>query len=242
MARSSSKPDSSAPTKAPKEKKRRWYHQVWEVYQMTRKAQPSITWWILLIIVGGSAAGYGLGLLWGQPIYTLVLAIPFSVLGAMFLLARRAETAAYARIEGEPGAVSAALGTIRRGWNIEEQPVAVDPRTQDMVFRAIGKPGVVLISEGPSGRAGRLLETEKRRVQRLVPSVPVHLVQCGRGDGQVPLPKLASTVQKQKGKLSKAEVAEVSKRLRAMGTARLPIPKGVDPTRMRPDRKGMRGR
>ncbi|MGO2739556.1 MAG: DUF4191 domain-containing protein, partial [Cellulosimicrobium funkei] len=34
----------------------------------------------------------------------------------------------------------------------------------------------------------------------------------------------------------------VSKRLRALGVSRLPIPKGIDPTRARPDRKGLKGR
>ena len=43
-------------------------------------------------------------------------------------------------------------------------------------------------------------------------------------------------------KLTKQEVAEVNKRLTALGGVKLPVPKGVDPMRARPDRKGMRGR
>ncbi|GMA89001.1 hypothetical protein GCM10025868_42510 [Angustibacter aerolatus] len=42
--------------------------------------------------------------------------------------------------------------------------------------------------------------------------------------------------------LSKAEVVAVHKRLRALGAQRLPVPKGIDPMRARPDRRGMRGR
>jgi len=67
-------------------------------------------------------------------------------------------------------------------------------------------------------------------------------LQCGGEEGQIPLPKIASKVQRQKPKLTKVEVAEVSKRLRALSRNKLPIPKGVDPQRMRPDRKAMRGR
>jgi hypothetical protein len=67
-------------------------------------------------------------------------------------------------------------------------------------------------------------------------------VQCGEGDGQVTLTKVARTVQKLKPTLTKPEAAEIGKRLRALGGARLPIPKGVDPLRARPDRRGMRGR
>ncbi|MGC0142416.1 MULTISPECIES: DUF4191 domain-containing protein [unclassified Pseudactinotalea] len=231
-----------ASDKTPKVKKRRWYHQLWEIFTMVRKARPSITWWILLIIVGGTAVGAVLGQLIGFPIYVPVLVFPFTLLGAMFLLSRWAESVAYGRIEGRPGATGSALGTIRRGWNIEEEPIAVDPRSQDLVFRAVGRPGVVLIGEGPPHRLKRLLEAERRKVARVLPNVPIILLQCGREEGQIPLPKIAKKVQRQKPKLTKVEVAEVSKRLRALRSGRLPIPKGVDITKMRPDRKGMRGR
>ncbi|CPU67517.1 Uncharacterised protein [Mycobacteroides abscessus] len=62
------------------------------------------------------------------------------------------------------------------------------------------------------------------------------------GEDQVALPKLPRAVQKLKPTLTKPETAEVSKRLRALGVSRLPIPKGIDPTRARPDRKGLKGR
>ncbi|WP_159620732.1 DUF4191 domain-containing protein [Ruania rhizosphaerae] len=225
-----------------KPKKKRWYHQIWEVFQMVRRAQPLIVLWLLLVFVGVVAVGVAAGLLFDQVLYFSLLSVPFGALAAMFILARRAETVAYARIEGEPGAVSAALGTIRRGWNIQEEPVAVDPRTQDMVFRAVGRPGVVLISEGPAHRVPKLLEAERKRVSRVIPNVPIILVQCGSGEGQIPLTKIANKVRRQKATLTRNEVAEVSKRLRALRSNALPIPKGVDPRRARPDRKGMRGR
>ena len=56
------------------------------------------------------------------------------------------------------------------------------------------------------------------------------------------LTKVARAVTKLKSTLTRAEVAEISKRLKAIGGMKLPIPKGIDPTRARPDRKGMRGR
>ena len=227
---------------APKPKKKRWYHQIWEVFQMVRRAQPSITFVLLGVFLGVVAIGVAIGLIFNQVVYFALMSVPFGLLAAMFILARRAETVAYRRIEGEPGAVSAALGTIKRGWNIEEEPVAIEPRHQDMVFRAVGRPGVVLIAEGPAHRVPKLLEGERKRVARIVPNVPIVLLQCGRDEGQIPLPKIASKVRKQKPQLTKNEVAEVSKRLRALKSHALPIPKGVDPRRARPDRKGMRGR
>lgn len=232
------------PAKAPKEKKRRWYHQVWDVYTSVRREQPSITWMMLGILLGGAAIGAAVGLLISYPWpITAFMGLTFGLMGAMLLLGRRAEHYAYKRIEGKPGSVSAALGTIRRGWSIEEEPVAVDPRTQDMIFRAVGRPGVVLISEGPKHRVGKLLESEKRKVARVVPNVPVILLMEGREEGQIPLPQLARTLQRQKKSLSAGVVPEVSKRLRALHHMnRLPVPKGIDPMRARPDRKAARGR
>ena len=228
--------DASAP------KKPRWYNQVWEAYKMTREVDPSITWIVLAIIVGIIAIGAVLGLIFSHVIYFIVLSLPFAFLGGLLVLARRAETAAYSRIGGQPGASLAALGTIRRGWTFSQEPVAVDPRTQDLVFRGIGRAGVVLVGEGPKGRIDKLLESERKRTARVISGAPVVLLQVGDGEGQVPLPKLARAVQKLKPKLTKQEVAEVSKRLTALGGVRLPVPKGVDPMRARPDRKGMRGR
>ncbi|GMA31506.1 DUF4191 domain-containing protein [Litorihabitans aurantiacus] len=243
MARSSS--GSAEPTKPKKSKvrKRRWYHQVWDVFQMTRKADPTVPWIMLAILVIAAGLGFAVGAIFNQGPYGLFVGVPVGILAATIFLSRRAERAAYSSLEGQPGAVSAALGTIRRGWNIEEQPVAVDGRSQAMVFRAIGRPGVVFVADGGSrGIQQRLLEGERKRAGRLVPDVPIHLMQTGREEGQVPLPKVAAAVKKHKNRLTPAEVAEITKRLKALGGVRMPIPKGVDPTRMRPDRKGMRGR
>jgi len=234
----------NSPAAAPtgKVKKTRWYHQVWQAYQMTRKNDPAVTWIVLAVFFGIIVVGLIIGLLINHWVYVLLLSIPFAALGAMFILARRAETAAYTQIEGQPGAAFAALGTIRRGWTFAQEPVAVDPRTQDMVFRGVGRPGVVLVGEGPASRIGKLLESERKRTARVISGAPITLIQVGDGDGQVTLRKLPRAVQKLRPKLSKQEVAEVSKRLTALGGIKLPVPKGVDPMRARPDRKGMRGR
>ena len=244
MARqNSSAAASSEPSAKPaKVKKVRWYHQLWQAYQMTRKVDPAVTWWLLGSFLGVLALALVIGLLVDQVVYLLLLGLPFAALAAMYLLARRAETAAYRQIEGQPGASLSALRTIRRGWEFPEEPAAVDPRTQDLVFRGIGRAGIVLVGEGPSARIGRLLDTERKRTARVLPNVPITLLQAGSEEGQVPLRKLPRTVQKLKPTLTKQEVAEISKRLRALGGPRLPVPKGIDPMRARPDRKGMRGR
>lgn len=236
---SSPTPDAAKPAKV---RKVRWYHQVWQAFQMTRRVDPAVTWWVLGSFVLVIAVAVGIGFAVGQPVYLTVVGIPFAALAAMYLLARRAETAAYRQIEGQPGASLSALRTIRRGWDFPEEPAAIDPRTQDVVFRGVGRAGIVLVGEGPSGRVGKLLDTEKKKIARVLPNVPVTLIQSGNGEGQVALRQLPRTVQRLKSTLTKQEVAEISKRLRALGGPRLPVPKGIDPMRARPDRKGMRGR
>ncbi|WP_426592285.1 DUF4191 domain-containing protein [Cellulomonas sp. McL0617] len=224
-------------------KKQRWYHQLWQVFQMTRKTDPAITWILLAILVGVIAIGVGVGFATGHPFFWLFLSIPFAALVAMFVLSRRVEKAAFAQIEGQTGATLSALRSIRRGWTFPEEPAAFDPKTRDLVFRGVGRPGVVLVGEGPAPRINKLLEAERKRTARVVGGAPIIVMQMGDGEGQIPLRKLPRAVQRVRGgKLTKPEIAEVNKRLTALGGAKLPMPKGVDPNRARPDRKGMRGR
>lgn len=217
--------------------------QLLAVFKMTRKSDPAVVWWMLLAFVGTLAAVIGLGLLVnGRWWLFLLIGLPLAVLMAIVVMARRAERAAFDQIAGQPGASSAALRGLRRGWSVESDPVAVDPRTQDLIFRAVGRPGIVLVAEGPVARSARLAEQEKKRLNRVLPNVPVHVIHVGDGEQQVPLRKLTSTMTRMKPVLVKSEVSEVAKRLRALGGMRMPIPKGVDPLRARPDRKATRGR
>jgi hypothetical protein len=222
--------------------KTRWYKQVWQVYQMTRQTDPAVTWWMAGTFIGIVAVGVLLGLLTGKVAYFAIMAVPIALIVAMFLLTRRAETAAYRRIEGQPGASLSALSTIRRGWTFQQEPVQFDPRTQDAVFRGIGRPGVVIVSEGPAHRVARLVDAERKKVARVASGVPITVIQVGTDEGQVPLRRLPRQVQKLKPKLTKAELAVIDKRLVALGSMKLPIPKGIDPMKARPDRKGARGR
>jgi hypothetical protein len=241
MARQTS--SSSATPDAPaKVKKTRWYHNIWQAYRVTRRTDKAITWWLLATLLGVLAVAVAIGIAVDQVIYLLFIGLPFAFLAVLLVLVRRFEKASYAQIEGTPGAALSALRSIRRGWDFPEEPVAIDPRTQDLVFRGVGRPGVVLVSEGPPSRAQKLLEAERKRVNRVLPKVPVIVIQCGDADGQVPLRKLARHVQKLRPAMDKQAVAEITKRLTSLGAAKLPVPKGIDPFKARPDRKGMRGR
>jgi hypothetical protein len=144
---------------------------------------------------------------------------------------KRAEKAAFAQVEGQPGAAAAALNMLRRGWTVT--PGVAATRNQDVVHRAVGRPGVVLVGEGSPTRVANLLATERKKVTRFVPDVPVYEVQAGNEDGQVPLRRLNSKLMKMPRNLKNDQVAEVNRRLKALGTMNLPIPKGPMPKGMK---------
>ena len=225
--------------------------QIRQVFMAARRVDRLIGWWMLLAFVATLAVVVGIGVLVGHWVYALILGLPLAVLAATITMSRRAERAAYSAIEGQPGAAGAALGALRRGWFFEQQPVALDgargTRPEDMtgaafVFRAVGRPGIVLVGEGPQGRVTRLLEAERKKTARVAPGVPVHLLTVGDGEGQVPVRKLSGKVQRMKPVLTKQEVSVVNKRLKSLGGVRPPVPAGMDPMRARVDRKAMRGR
>jgi hypothetical protein len=217
------------------------FAQMKQVYQMTKKSDPNITWILLLVALAVVLVFLVIGLLIGNWITFTIIGIPVGVLVAMIVLSRRAEKAAFGQIEGQTGAAGAALSTLRRGWIVEEQPVAMNPRSQDLVFRALGKPGVVLVTEGPSQRVNSLVSQERKKLNRVAPNVPVHVVKAGNDEGQVPLKKITKSLKKLDKTLTMQEVHAVNNRLASLGQG-LPVPKGVDPMKARPDRRGLRGR
>ncbi|HET7304908.1 MAG TPA: DUF4191 domain-containing protein [Segeticoccus sp.] len=227
--------------------------QMRQIYTTTRANDPNLNWVLLLVFLVAFGVLVIVGLLIGHLVYCAILGILFGVLAAMIVLGRRAETAAYRSIEGQPGAAGAALSSLRRGWYAEREPVAAEASRRGsaardisaaaMVFRAIGRPGVVLVAEGPKGPATRLAESERKKVVRVTgQGVPVHVLRVGQGEDTVPISKLTKRVGKLKPALTKAEVAAVNKRLKALGGMKPPVPAGVDPNRVRMDRRGLRGR
>ena len=136
------------------------------------------------------------------------------------------------------------MNSVRRGWIVEEQPVAAN-RHQDLVFRALGRPGIVLVTEGPHSRVTSLVNTEKKHLNRVAPGVPVHVIETGHEEGQVELKDVVKTMNKLPKALTQQEMQAISGRLSTLNTMRNPmnaVPKGVDPMRARPDRRAMRGR
>lgn len=215
--------------------------QMWQVFKMTKRYDSNIVLFMVLGFLVPVVVALGLALLLtpdnGFTIALWVVSgVLAGVLAMLIILGRRAEKAAYSQIEGQPGAVGAVLrSSLKRGWVGSEMPVAVNGKTQDAVYRAVGRGGVVLISEGPRTRTARMVDEERRSVAKVGGNVAVTVIAVGPDSDAVPLHKLARRLTKIKPSLTKAEVLAVNNRLNSM-TKKLPIPKGVDPTKARPQR------
>jgi len=218
--------------------------QIWQVLRMTVRHDPSVTW----LLIGGFlapvvvAVGVGLIVNRDQPVFLIlwiVLGVFSGVLVALIILGRRAERAAYAQIEGQPGAVGAVLQNgLRRSWMTSEMPIAVAPKSQDAVYRAVGRGGIVLIGEGPRSRTQRMLEDERRKHARMIPNVPITFVYVGPDAESTKLYGIQKELRKLKRALRGQEIQTVNNRLESLGKTRglLPIPKGIDPMRARAQR------
>ncbi|MFF2197359.1 DUF4191 domain-containing protein [Streptomyces sp. NPDC058157] len=204
-------------------------------YKMTRKADPKVG----LIVAGVGIVTFGvflaIGFLIGHPVYLGILGLLVAFLAMAIVFGRRAERAAFGQMEGQPGAAAAVLDNVGRGWTTT--PAVAMNRNQDIVHRAVGKAGVVLIAEGNPNRVKSLLAAEKKKLARIMPDVPVHDFIVGTGEGEVPLKKVRTTLLKLPRVLPGDQITIVNDKLRAMGDlmSNMPIPKGPVPGR------GMRG-
>jgi hypothetical protein len=226
--------------KTPADKEPGRIKQLWQIFKLTKKTDKALVPILIATLTVPLATGITLTVIFaGGNLLTLVLYIITSLLLSLLLtliiLGQRAEKTAYQQISGQPGAVGAVLrSALRRAWQASEFPVAVNPRSQDAVYRAVGKPGVVLIAEGPASRTKKMLEDERRAVLRAVPDIPVHFIYVGTDAEATPLHKLNRKMKSLKKSLRKAEVLAVSHRLTSLQRgSTLPIPKGIDPTKIR---------
>lgn len=228
-----------ARTKKPKGSSR--LAQMWQVFQMTRRYDKSVVGLLLLAVLLPTGAGVAAGLILSSGnVFTLVIwiivGVMLGLLIGLIVLGRRAERAAYSQLEGQPGAVGAVIkSALKRSWIAEEMPVAINAKTKDAIYRAVGRGGVALIAEGPISRTQRLVDDEKRKTAKILPNVPITVLTVGPDEESVKLYKLGWQLTKIKPALTKSEVRVVSNRLASLGT-NVPIPKGIDPYKVRPSR------
>ena len=200
-------------------------------------------------------------------VFLMLIAIMLGMLLATIVLTRRADMVGYKQLDGKTGAAISVLRNINKaGFNFPEQPVWVDPRTKDAIWRGTGYNGIYLLGEGDYDRVKRAMDRQEQSIKSVTAGsqIPVYRVMVGNGQGQVPLKKLRSNIIRRKAYcpthhknallakihprerfiLTKAELEKLNARLRTLQTKNgMGIPKGIDPTRMQHvSRRAMRGR
>jgi hypothetical protein len=197
---------------------------------MVRRSDPKA----MPIIIG---SGLGIlavlvivGLLTGLVFLFSVVGVLLGVLAAVILFGRFAQAAQYAAIEGQPGAAAAVLENMRGNWTVT--PAVTANRNMDVVHRAVGRPGVILVGEGSPTRLTSLMAAEKKRVERVAYQVPVFEFQVGNEEGQIPISKLQRKVMRLPRNLKSGAVSDLNHRLKALQPS-LQAPKGPIPRNIR---------
>src|ERR1700735_3853847 len=193
---------------------------------IVRKANPKELPIVFGIFVGVIALAVVIGLVTGTVAFLAPLGVVLGLMGAMIVFGRFAQSAQYSTIEGQPGAAAAVLQSMRGNWTVT--PAIAANRNMDVVHRAVGRPGVVLVGEGSPNRLPSLLAAEKKRVGRVAFDVPVFDFQVGDGKDQVPLRQLQKKIMKLPRDLKGPQVADLNYRLKALPQT-LQAPKGPVP-------------
>lgn len=192
------------------------------VNQQDRKALP---------IVFGSAVGIIVvcvlvGLFTGTLAFLIPLGVLVGVLAGMILFGRFAQAAQFKAIEGQPGAAAAVLQSMRGNWTVT--PAVTANRNMDVVHRAVGRAGVVLVGEGVPARLTGLMAAEKKKTARVAHEVPIFEFQVGNAEGQIPVKRLQRKIMRLPRNLRPAAVSDLNYRLKALQPS-LQMPKGPMP-------------
>ncbi len=193
-----------------------------ENYRMTRKVHRWVGWEMLgIFVVVSAVVAVPVGLFLNWPT-ALLISLPLGLLAAVAWFSRRAMNAAYASIEGQPGAAAAVIESMRGNWSVT--PAVAVTKNSDLVSRVVGRCGVVLVSEGPSARVQHLLANERKKTARWLPEVPIFEIQVGTEPDQVRVAKLQRELTKLPKGLRPAEVNDIRRRLDAFSKRETPVP------------------
>jgi hypothetical protein len=77
-----------------------------------------------------------------------------------------------------------------------------------------------------------MADDEKRKLARVLPNVPITVISVGTEEGQIRLHRISWALSRVKRVLTRNEVQVVNARVASLGS-NVPIPKGIDPSRMR---------
>ena len=257
--------------KEEKKKKQGTIKQIIQIFKYTHAEDKALPWLVGGVFVAPIVVFIVLGIVFKWHVIgwitSMILAIMLGLLFATMMLTRRADKVGYAKIEGRPGAAISVLGNISKaGFNFPQEPVWVDPKTKDAIWRGTGYNGIYLLGEGEYGRVKRAMDRQEQRIKGVTAGsdIPVYRMYVGTGENQTRLKdvrkvllkfksyepthhknKLMAAIHPKTGfVLTKTELTVLNERLRTLQLKNgMSVPKGVDPMHpQRVSRRAMRGR
>lgn len=227
----------SAPEKRPG-----FFSTIKSLIGFTRKTYPWVVWVLPLILVMGILlallGAFVLEQTWWAYILWGITGLMFGMICSMLLLNRLATMTMYAQLEGQMGAAGHVVSNmLGRKWRGDDEPVSFNPKSKDGVYRAVGRGGVVLVGEGSHKRLEKLIKKERTTARRIThDSVPVTVFYVGSDPDDVPIDKLAKKIKKLPKAVDRRGMQQLIARTESISRgamSSLPIPKGVDPTKVR---------
>lgn len=232
-AKDSTKADLKAAKKAVRDRRRaaskERRKQMWQVFQQLRKTDKKLLPYILLAVLGPIIAFVAISLVLDWPLWLFApLGVLIGILGGFIVFGRRAQSNTYEQAEGQPGASAWSLDQLRGQWRVTHN-VAGNTHL-DVVHRVVGRPGIVLVSDGAPHRVKPMLAQEKKRLARIVGTTPIYEVVVGNDEGQVALKGLNRFITKLPNNISAARMDEIDAKLAAMAARTgAQMPKGPLP-------------
>ncbi|WP_296157509.1 DUF4191 domain-containing protein [uncultured Gardnerella sp.] len=247
------------------------FSQIIRIYKYTHSDDKQLPWFLALAFLAPVVLGLIIGFLLHWSIVTFIMmmitAIMLGFLLFTIVLTKRADKVGYARLEGKSGAAIGILSSINKGgFSFPQQPIWVDPRTKDAIWRGTGHNGIFLIGEGNYERVMNAMNRQEQSIKHITLGslIPVYKFVVGESEKEVKLKDLrdkvlhAKSYQQTNHKfvllaklhprrrffMTKLELANVNNRLSTLqGKSGFGIPKGIDPTKKQHiSRRAMRGK
>lgn len=147
-----------------------------QIYKYTAKEDKALPWLeagaFLLPVVVMIVIGLIVKWTWLTWIFTMITAIMLGILLATMMLTRRADAVGYKQIDGKPGAAIGVLSNMQKaGFDFPQEPVWIDPKTKDAIWRGTSMNGIYLIGEGEYGRVMKAMIV-RNAISRASPPAP----------------------------------------------------------------------
>ena len=237
----------------PAQKKRGMFSQLKQIFAFTYKEDKALPWLcggafiapVILCVVLGLVFHWG----WFAWITSIILALMIGLLLFTIVLTRRADAVGFKQLEGHPGAAISVLGNMKRaGFDFPQEPVWVDPRSKDAVWRGTGYQGIYLVGEGDYGRVMRAMDRLEKQIKGVTAGSDIPVYRIIKKRTYLPSTHKNALMRKLRPRtrfmMSKDQLTTLNERLHTLQRKNgMGIPKGMDPMRtQKVSRRAMRGR